>query len=146
LEKLAGAPPPDLVFYDVYSGSTHGEAWTLHAFRRLTNAFGPRPGELFTYTASTAVRAAMLAAGLHVAKGRPTDGRPESTIALTAAAARETGARHDLLGVDWLARWERSQARYPSDVTEAGRAEFEGLIRQHPQFSSTQKPSRFVWS
>ena len=136
LETLAGAPPPDLVFYDVYSGPTHGEAWTLSSFRRLAEAFGSRPVELFTSTASTAARAAMLGAGLHVAKGRPTEGRPESTIALTAAAARGAGARHALLGADWLARWERSQARYPSDVTEGAGAEFERLIRQHPQFGS----------
>jgi len=131
-ECMAGAPPPDLVFYDLYSGPTHDAAWTLGAFRVIAAAFGPRPGELFTYTASTAARAAMLAAGLWVARGRPTTGRPESTIALSAAAAATT--RHALLGADWLARWERSQARYPSDVVEAGRADFERLVRQHPQF------------
>jgi queuine tRNA-ribosyltransferase len=74
----------------------------------------------------------MLAAGLWVAKGRPTTGRPESTIALSEAAA--AGTRHELLGPDWLARWERSQARYPADVGEAEREEFDTAVRRHPQF------------
>jgi queuine tRNA-ribosyltransferase len=132
LERLENAPPPDLVFYDLFSGPAHGEAWTLRAFRGLARAFGSRPVELFTYTASTAARAAMLAAGLFVAKGRPAEGRSESTIALSAAAGAAT--HHELLGAEWLARWERSQARHPSDVAEAGRADFERLVRQHPQF------------
>jgi queuine tRNA-ribosyltransferase len=42
--------------------------------------------------------------------------------------------RHELLGGDWLARWERSQARFPSDVAEADRPAFEAAIREHPQF------------
>ncbi|MFN8092447.1 MAG: hypothetical protein U0599_09550, partial [Vicinamibacteria bacterium] len=71
----------------------------------------------------------MLAAGLHVAKGRPTTGRPESTIALTAAAVAG-GSPHELLGPDWLARWERSQARYPSDVSEPARADFDQRLRR----------------
>lgn len=129
LERIAGAPAPDLVFYDVYSGDAHPDAWTLATFRRLAAAFGDRPVELFTYSASTAVRAAMLAAGLHVAKGRPTTGRPESTIALTAAAVAG-GSPHELLGPDWLARWERSQARYPSDVSEPARADFDQRLRR----------------
>jgi queuine tRNA-ribosyltransferase len=136
LDRIASAPPPDVVFYDVYSGPAHAEAWTLGAFRRLAAAFGPRPVELFTYTASTAARAAMLAAGLWVARGRPTTGRPESTIALSAAAAATT--RHELLGPDWLARWERSQARYPTDVTGAGREGFERLVRHHPEFGGLE--------
>jgi queuine tRNA-ribosyltransferase len=132
LERVAEAPRPDLVFYDVWSGDAHAAAWTIAAFRRLAEAFGPWPVELFTYSASTAARAALLAAGLWVAKGEPTTGRPESTVALSAAAVVVT--RHELLGPEWLARWERSQARYPSDVTEDERASFDALVRRHPQF------------
>jgi queuine tRNA-ribosyltransferase len=138
-ERLASAPRPDVVFYDAWSGDAHAAAWTLDAFRRLAAAFGSRPVELFTYSASTAARAALLAAGLWVAKGEPTTGRPESTIALSPAAA--VGTRHPLLGRDWLARWERSQARYPSDVGEADRDAFDPLVRRHPQFSGGTLPS-----
>ena len=83
-ETLAEVMPrPDLVFYDLFSGRTHAEAWTLSSFRRLFEAFGARDAELFTYTASTAARVAMLGAGFLVATGRATDDKPESTIAFT---------------------------------------------------------------
>jgi hypothetical protein len=135
-ETLADVMPrPDLVFYDLFSGRTHSEAWTLSSFRRLFEAFGARDAELFTYTASTAARVAMLGAGFLVATGRATDDKPESTIAFT-PSARDHGQarRHDLLGADWLVRWERSGARYPSDLPEADRGAFESTILRHEQF------------
>ena len=129
------SPRPDLVFYDLFSGRTHAEAWTLASFRRLFEAFGARDAELFTYTASTAARVAMLGAGFLVATGRATDDKPESTIAFTPLALdRGVARRHDLLGADWLVRWERSGARYPSDLPEADRVAFEGSILRHAQF------------
>ena len=135
-ETLAEVMPrPDLVFYDLFSGRTHAEAWTLSSFRRLFEAFGERDAELFTYTASTAARVAMLGAGFLVATGRATDDKPESTIAFTPRALDHGKARrHDLLGADWLVRWERSGARYPSDLPEADRGEFEEAILRHEQF------------
>jgi queuine tRNA-ribosyltransferase len=128
-------PRPDLVFYDLFSARTHAEAWTLSSFRRLFGAFGARDAELFTYTASTAARVAMLGAGFLVATGRATDDKPESTIAFT-PRARDHGSarRHDLLGADWLARWKRSGARYPSDLPAADQGEFEAAILRHEQF------------
>jgi len=126
---------PDLVFYDLFSGATHPEGWTLAAFERLHQACAGRSVELFTYTASTAVRVAMLGAGFWIARGRPTGRRPESTIALTAAAAAPAaGPRHDLLGRDWLGRWGRSQARYPSDVAPNEHLAFAQRILSHRQF------------
>lgn len=135
-ETMTRAPhAPDLVFYDLFSGSTHPEAWTLATFERLLVACEGRAVALFTYTASTAARVAMLGAGFWVAKGRPTDGRPESTIALTAAAVESPcDRRHELLGPRWLERWGRSQARFPGDVVEAERAAFAQRIVDHLQF------------
>ncbi|MEO8277281.1 MAG: tRNA guanosine(34) transglycosylase Tgt [Thermoanaerobaculia bacterium] len=135
-ETMARAPfAPDLVYYDLFSGSTHPEAWTLANFERLHAACGGRAVELFTYTASTAARVAMLGAGFWVARGRPTDGRPESTIALTASAVDHVaGRRHDLLGSEWLERWGRSQARFPSDLEVGDHASFPERILGHPQF------------
>ena len=135
-ETLAKVRPrPDLVFYDLFSGKTHAAAWTLSSFRLLFEAFGERDAELFTYTASTAARAAMLGAGFLVATGRATDDKPESTIAFTLPALdRGKARRHDLLGADWLARWKRSGARYPSDLPEAERAGFDEAILRHRQF------------
>ena len=86
----------------------------------------------------------MLGAGFFVATGRPTDDKPESTIALTAAAVVAAdavaavgdvaGRRHDLLGPTWLERWGRSQARFPSDVLADEHAVFAERIREHLQF------------
>ena len=137
-------PLPDLVFYDLFSARTHAEAWTLASFRRLFEAFGARDAELFTYTASTAARVAMLGAGFLVATGRATDDKPESTIAFTPRALSDGDAgRHTLLGADWLERWKRSGARYPSDLPEAERGGFEAAILRHPQFGPlTASPPR----
>jgi hypothetical protein len=33
----------------------------------------------------------------------------------------------------WLARWEKSSAKYPAGVKEEQREEFERLIKEHPQ-------------
>ncbi len=110
----------------------------MSTFERLHVACAGRAVELFTYTASTAARVAMLGAGFWVARGRPTDGRPESTIALTASAvdplARLAGRHHELLGAEWLERWGRSQARFPSDVGAGEHAVFAQRIREHLQF------------
>jgi queuine tRNA-ribosyltransferase len=138
-ETLAWAPfAPDLVFYDLFSGPTHPEAWTLATFERLHLACDGRAVELFTYTASTAARVAMLGAGFWVGRGCPTGGRPESTIALTAAAVAAAGdvagCRHELLGAEWLGRWGRSQARFPSDVGSGEHAAFAQRILGHSQF------------
>ena len=138
-ETMARAPfAPDLVFYDLFSGATHPAAWTLATFERLHVACNGKAVELFTYTASTAARVAMLGAGFWVAKGCPTAGRPESTIALTASAAAAVadlaGRRHELLGPAWLERWGRSQARFPSDVEADAQAAFAQRIREHLQF------------
>ena len=99
----------------------------------FTIAYSPDTWYAATGT-STAARVAMLGAGFWVARGRPTDGRPESTIALTAASVTAAGRRHDLLGAAWLARWGRSQARFPSDVGAGEHAAFAQRILGHPQF------------
>lgn len=125
---------PDLIFYDLFSSQTHAQAWTLGFFRRLFTACGDRGAELFTYTASTAARAAMLGAGFYVAKGRATDDKPESTIAFTPAALECGARRHELLGADWLARWKRSGAKFPTDLPVSEGAAFEQVILQHDQF------------
>jgi queuine tRNA-ribosyltransferase len=124
---------PDLVYYDLFSGATHPEAWTLAAFERLHAACAGGAVELFTYSASTAARVAMLGAGFWIARGLPTGNRPESTIALTAPVAA-AGLRHGLLGRDWLGRWGRSQARFPSDVAASEHAAFAERILSHRQF------------
>jgi queuine tRNA-ribosyltransferase len=135
-ETIAQAPaPPDLIFYDMFSSKTHGEQWTIEIFRRLFDACAGRATEIFTYTHSTAARAALLAAGFLVAKGRPTGAKEETTIALMPAALGTPSARHyELLAAEWIGRWNRSQAKFPSEISADQRPAFAEQIRQHRQF------------
>ncbi len=134
-QTIADAPaPPDLIFYDMFSGKTSGEAWTLDAFRQLFAACAGRAVEMFTYSCSTAVRGLLLAAGFLVARGRSMGAKDETTIALTPAATR---AGREILGSAWLERWERSQAKFPGELRPEECAEFERTIRAHAQFQGT---------
>ncbi len=127
-------PAPDLIFYDMFSGKTNAGAWTLATFRRIFTACRGRSVGLFTYTCSTASRVAMLAAGFHVARGRGTGDKTETTIALTPQAVRDD---HDLLGCGWLEKWGRSTARFPADVPSAEHPATESAIRGHAQFGTS---------
>lgn len=124
---------PDIIFYDLFSGRTNAEAWTLATFRRLFATCSQKATELITYTCSTASRVAMLAAGFHVAQGRRTGAKIETTIALTPAAVRED---HEMLGADWFSKWGRSTARFPSDLPASEQTLIEKIITQHPQFQT----------
>lgn len=132
-EVLTTAPAlPDLIFFDMFSHRTNGDEWTVEAFRTLFAAVGEKAAELFTYSTSTAVRVALLAAGFHVARGRATGVKAETTIALTPPAV--AGTQHTLLGPEWLKKWEISHAKHPEGMPESARPEFEALIRGHAQF------------
>ncbi len=131
---MADAPsPPDLIFYDMFSGKTSAEAWTLEAFRSLFAACKGRAVELFTYSCSTSVRGLLLAAGFHVARGRRMGAKDETTIALTPAASRDG---REILGSAWLERWNRSQAKFPEELSVAEHESFARIIRAHPQFQA----------
>jgi queuine tRNA-ribosyltransferase len=134
------APPPDIIFFDPFSFKTDSSLWTLAAFRELALVCGPRPVELFTYTNSTSVRAAMLAAGFHIAKGRGTGPKSETTIGLSAGAAAADHP-HEMLGVEWLAKWRRSDAQAPHGSLP-GDTSWHDAVSGHPQFarSADQTP------
>ncbi len=141
LDSIAGEQPsaaaPEIIFYDPFSGNSDGRLWSLDAFRRLRAACAGRGAELFTFSASTAVRGALLAAGWYVAKGRGISDRAETTVALTAEAVHRQGTDgYALLGADWLARWNRSGAKIPTSVQAHEQAAFEATILGHPQFAS----------
>ena len=139
LETVRQAPlPPDLIFYDMFSSRTHGEQWTIETFRRLFAASRGRATELFTYTHSTAARAALLAAGFYVAKGRSAGVKEETTIAFTPRALGSPFAgRYELLASEWIGRWNRSQAKFPAEVSPEQQPAFEEKILRHEQFSSS---------
>jgi queuine tRNA-ribosyltransferase len=131
-ETKFAAPSPDLIFFDPFSFKTDGGLWTLEAFRQLSQILGDKPVELFTYTYSTSVRAAMLAAGFHLAKGRGTGPKAETTIGLSPGAAALPHGR-ELLGEEWLAKWRRSERQAPLGVV-AGDESWRDAVSGHPQF------------
>jgi queuine tRNA-ribosyltransferase len=141
-ERLREAPLPDVIFYDPFSAKTDREMWTLACFDRVFAACGEHDTELFTYSASTAVRAALLAAGFVVARGVPTGTKSETTLAMTPSAALRAVARgRTLLGAEWLDRWRRSHTRAPSDV-EADDPAFAERIIGHVQFQRVNEVAR----
>jgi queuine tRNA-ribosyltransferase len=143
LETMERATTPDLIFYDMFSTRSSGHLWTLGVFRKLFAACAGRAAELFTYTCSTANRAALLAAGFHLARGRNAGEKIETTIALTPVALRCSFAgRREWLGSDWLAKWARSAAKFPTDVAASERSAFEKIIRDHEQFRNSPAPER----
>jgi queuine tRNA-ribosyltransferase len=128
-------PPPDLIFFDPFSFKTDSKLWTVASFRELLQVCNGRATELFTYTYSTAIRAAMLAAGFYIAKGCATGPKAETTIGLSPLAARGNHCR-ELLGAAWLLRWSRSGAQAPFGVS-ANDESWRAAVTEHPQFQST---------
>jgi queuine tRNA-ribosyltransferase len=88
------------------------------------------------------VRATLLAAGFYVAKGRGIADRAETTVAL-ATKALDTG--HELLGSDWLTKWNRSESKVPAWVQPNEQPAFEAAIRGHPQFQIGDFPQSSLY-
>jgi queuine tRNA-ribosyltransferase len=126
------APPPDIIYFDPFSLKTDSGLWSLAAFRELAQVCAASATELFTYSYSTSVRAAMLAAGFYVAKGSATGPKAETTIALSPRAAAGRHG-HTLLGEEWLAKWRRSDARVPFGADPEDLA-WQEAVNGHPQF------------
>jgi queuine tRNA-ribosyltransferase len=94
------------------------------------------------------VRAALLWAGFWVAEGVGTGPKATTTIAYTSAGGEPVNAVDDpraiaWLGDPWLARWRRSDSRYPSDLDDTEKDAFSRRIESHGQFAlSSVMPSR----
>ena len=135
--QMTTAPTPDCIFYDPFSAVTDVSMWTLDCFASVFAECAEHDTELYTYSASTRVRAALLAAGFVVARGAPTGRKPETTLAMTPAAALHAGVRgRVVLGAEWLDRWRRSHTRFPSDVPATGHAALGERIAGLAQFRS----------
>ncbi|AOS46014.1 Queuine tRNA-ribosyltransferase [Lacunisphaera limnophila] len=140
LEHLEGAPPPDLIYYDPFSAKTDTGLWVPEVFARIHRHVAARPAELYTYAAGTGVRAALLSAGFFVAEGVGTGPKATTTVAFTHRDTRaDDPAAPKLLGADWIARWRRSDAKFPAGLTEAQQAAFAAKIESHPQFAGMMK-------
>ncbi len=132
LAHFAATPAPDLIFYDPFSSKTDTALWTSAVFSRIHTHCKPRTAELYTYSAATAVRVALLTAGFHVAEGIGTGPKSTTTVAFTREPDPARASR--LLGSAWLARWRRSDSKYPPHLADAQKPAFEQLIESHPQF------------
>ncbi|MDD5349583.1 MAG: tRNA guanosine(34) transglycosylase Tgt [Chthoniobacteraceae bacterium] len=127
--------PPEVIFYDLFSSKSDGLHWTPGAFRELSAACAGRAVELLTYTCSTAIRASLLASGFWLARGVRTGEKTETTVALTPeAVVAGRGCRYQLLAADWLAKWERSGAQFPTELAPEEREAFATAVRGHAQF------------
>lgn len=135
LARMADAPVPDLIYFDPFSPKTDGALWTLDCFERVFALCREHDTELFTYSASTAIRAALSVAGFVVGRGAPTGAKAETTLAMTPLAATHARERgREVLGAEWLARWLRSDAKFPSDVGPEAQASFGERLVELPQF------------
>jgi queuine tRNA-ribosyltransferase len=131
-ERKFEADAAHLVFFDPFSFKTDSSLWTLDAFKEMHSCLKDESCLIFTYTNSTAVRAAMLAAGFLVAKGQATGPKSETTVAMT-PKAKDIEADFQLLDAAWLDRWRRSDAKAPFGSDGAGTG-WETVILSHPQF------------
>lgn len=129
-------PPPHIVFYDPFSAATNSDFWQYDTFARLKRHIGNRNAELYTYSAATAVRVAMLRAGFFVAEGAASGPKSSTTIAFSSQKALAAHPNPPaLLGHQWLERWRRSGARFPHDADEQARQLITKIIESHPQFA-----------
>ncbi len=135
LAHFENATVPDVIFYDPFSAKTDTALWTPEVFARLFIRCRTRPVELFTYSASTAVRAALLTAGFFVAEGVGTGPKAATTVAFTGSDHPNPPLASRLLGPAWLARWRRSDSKFPAALPAGEQAAFAERIETHPQFA-----------
>lgn len=136
---MASASAPDLIFYDPFSNKADVALWSVEIFNKIFAHCSGKSTELYTYSASTAVRAALLAAGFFVARGVGTGPKAETTIAFTQAQrAIAHPLQPALLGPEWLQRWRRSSARFPAALADRARRELVARIEGHRQFSAAR--------
>jgi queuine tRNA-ribosyltransferase len=117
--------PADIVYWDPFSPRANPALWTVAAFSAARRIAGPRC-TLYTYSASTATRLALLLAGWAVGVGDPIGDKAQTTAAAVAASDLSRP-----LDRGWLARLARPDVPLPSD------APFDALARarQAPQFA-----------
>lgn len=123
----------DLIYFDAYSPKKNPDMWGYSTFSRIRNRCWDLPNRccsLYTYSRSTPVRTALLAAGFFVGAGQATGEKDETTQAAT--------IYQDLshpLGGNWLDRWRRSSVPHPIDRQLHAEIDFSARVLKHPQFT-----------
>jgi queuine tRNA-ribosyltransferase len=133
LSTIENAPYPELIFFDPFSYKTNPEMWTLNTFEKIFAVCRSKQCALFTYSASTAIRAGLLAAGFFVARGVSVGPKESTTVAITQELIKLDS--YPLLSQDWLLRWERSDSKFPPFLAAHSMDLFSEKIRSHSQFS-----------
>jgi queuine tRNA-ribosyltransferase len=134
-ESFISQKIPDLIFYDPFSFKTDSLLWKAQLFSKLFRhcETSKNTTSLFTYSASTAVRSALLYAGFWVGKGIGIGPKSETTIAYSKSPESEVELAQ-LLSEDWLLKREKSYARYPQDLLPEEKSNWDEKILSHPQF------------
>ena len=137
LETVAQAPaPPDLIFYDMFSSKTHGEQWTHRDLPPLLRGLrrSARSSSSPTRIRRRRARPCSRPASLSPRVARP-GAKEETTIAFTPAALGSPSVRrYELLSSEWIGRWNRSQAKFPAELSAAEQPAFAEHILRHEQF------------
>jgi queuine tRNA-ribosyltransferase len=131
--NVSGAPVPDCIYYDMYSLATNEWLWSARLFSQIIDRCASKNPKLITYSVSTQIRSALLAAGFYVGYGVGTGPKTETTIAFNSLDAISDGVT--LLGPEWLAKWERSTAKTSKNIDIIEREEIERRVREHKQFN-----------
>ncbi len=131
VEKIAEAPAPDLIFFDPFSYKTNPRLWGQETLKKVYEHCRNHPVELFTYSASTSFRAALLSVGFFVGRGVGTGPKSETTLATN---TRRCDADYRLIDTEWLKRWSKSSAKYPFDLPLEDQSAFHERILRHPQW------------
>lgn len=131
-ERINEADAPHCIFYDPFSLNTDTPLWTYPLFREVHRKCAGLNTMLFTYSSSTQVRSALLAAGFYVGRGAGTGPKSETTAAFSMPGLCPTGI--ELLDRDWLGRFERSTSKTGADCSDDEKAEIEKKVLEHPQF------------
>ncbi len=135
LEKIAESPEPDCIFYDFFSFKTDPKLWSYGTFRKIFSKCGNKTVKLFTYSNSTMVRSALLAAGFFVGAGPSSGPKEETTIAFNVIDKSTTGIK--LLGKEWLDKFRNSSAKWDAGCTDEEKHEIENLVYGHRQFENS---------
>lgn len=132
LDNIEKASKPHIIFYDPFSINTDGPLWNYSVFKRIFNHCRDNRTKFFTYSSSTKVRSALIAAGFYTGRGAGSGPKTDTTAAFTAPGIINPEVK--LLGIQWLERFYRSSSKFTDDITDEMKPEIEKLIISHPQF------------
>jgi queuine tRNA-ribosyltransferase len=135
-DKFCLAEKANIIFFDPFSYKTNSDFWSYTLLAKIYKEGIENDAELFTYSASTAFRAALLLAGFYVAKGKGSGPKQDTTAAIKLDSPK--AAQHfEFLDSSWLERWTRSDNKLPEDLKSEELETLAIRLKAHPQFSKT---------